>query len=113
MVINIGNNEFNVKTVFLKKDISKGMMGKDFDGSFDGMLFLMTPGDHAFWMKNCIVSLDIIFIDQMEITNIHHNCPPCDSEDCPNYFGSGDLVLELPGGTCEELGINEGDLISF
>ena len=39
MLINIGNNKFKVKVVFSQKDTSKGMMGKNFDNTFNGMLF--------------------------------------------------------------------------
>jgi uncharacterized membrane protein (UPF0127 family) len=113
MFININNNRFRIKTVFSKKDTSKGMMGKKFDNTFNGMLFLMNPGEHAFWMKNCLVFLDIIFINDNIITKIHHNCPPCETEDCPNYFGTGDTILELKGNTCKKLGIREGDEVSF
>ena len=113
MIININNRKFKVKVVFSKKDTSKGMMNKLFDTTFNGMLFLMEPGDHAFWMKNCLVNLDIIFIKNNKITKIHRNCPPCQTEDCPNYFGDGDMVLELKGGSCDKFGIKEGDSILF
>ena len=111
MLINIGNHKFKLKVVFSQKDTSKGMMGKNFDNTFNGMFFLMNPGEHAFWMKNCIIPLDIIFIEDNVITKIHHNCPPCKTEDCPNYFGTGDTILELKGNTCKKLGIKVGDFV--
>jgi len=110
MILDINSNKFKVKLVSSKKDIQNGMMGKRFN-DFDGMLFLMGPGNHSFWMKNCIIPLDIIFVDGNEITKIHSNCQPCHRENCPTYQGSGDMVLELEGGTCEELGIEVGDTI--
>ena len=113
MIINIGNHKFKVKVVFSQKDTSKGMMGRDFDNTFNGMLFLMDDGEHAFWMKDCIIDLDIIFIKNNTITKIHHNCPPCQSDDCPNYIGNGDMILELKGGTCKKFGIKEGESILF
>jgi uncharacterized membrane protein (UPF0127 family) len=63
MNVVINNNIFKVIPLFTSKDIQQGMMRKKFDGSFDGMLFFMDKGPHSFWMKNCLVSLDIIFID--------------------------------------------------
>ena len=113
MNVVINNNIFKVIPLFTSKDIQQGMMGKKFDGSFDGMLFFMDKGPHSFWMKNCLVSLDIIFIDENKINVIQHQCKPCKTEECPNYKGYGDLVLELPGGTCEKYNINEGDFIDF
>jgi len=47
------------------------------------------------------------------ITDIHSDCPPCDTEDCPNYCGIGETILELKGGTCNRLGISEGDEVLF
>ena len=70
MNVVINNNIFKVIPLFTSKDIQQGMMGKKFDGSFDGMLFFMDKGPHSFWMKNCLVSLDIIFIDENKIKHI-------------------------------------------
>jgi len=113
MKVKINNNIFDVKTLLTSKDIQKGMMGRKFDGSFDGMLFFMKNEPHSFWMKNCVVHLDIIFINNDEILKIHHNCKPCITKDCDHYEGSGDMVLELPGGTCKKYDIKEGDNIEL
>jgi len=59
-------------------------------------------------MKNCIISLDIIFIEGNIISKIHHNCPPCKTEECKNYCGEGRLVLEIEGGSARELEIKKG-----
>jgi uncharacterized protein len=113
MLININNKIFKVKSVLTEKDISKGMMNKRFDSTFNGMLFIMEPCQHCFWMKNCIIPLDIIFIENNKITKIHHNCDPCDSEECKNYCGTGDLILEIAAGTCKKYKIQEGDVLNF
>ena len=113
MNIRINNNKFVVKTMITPKDKSNGMMGKKFTSPNQGMLFLMDDTDHCFWMKNCIINLDIIFISGDEITSIHHNCKPCTTEDCENFCGDGDMILEVRGGTCKKLGIKVGDVINF
>jgi len=107
----INDNMFDVKCVITPKDIQKGMMGREFDKTFDGMLFLMSDEDHSFWMKNCITNLDIIFIKNNVISKIHHNCKPCKTSKCEYYKGYGDMVLELPGNSCKKLNINEGDQV--
>jgi hypothetical protein len=111
MELIVNNNLFNVKCVITTKDIQKGMMGKKFDKTFDGMLFIMKEGDHSFWMKNCIISLDIIFINGNKITKIHNNCKPCKTPECDRYTGNGDMILELKGGSCIKYDITEGDTI--
>lgn len=113
MILTIRKNKFKVKTLFTEKDKSEGMMFRNFDGSFDGLLFLYDLEEHCFWMKNCLVDLDIIFIKDHSISRIYHDCPPCDSETCKNYCSIGDSVLELKGGTCKSLGLREGDKILF
>lgn len=111
MELIVNNNLFNVKCVLTSKDIQEGMMGKKFDKDFNGMLFLMKEGEHSFWMKNCITSLDIIFIKNNTIKKIHHNCKPCKTSECDHYNGEGDMILELKGGSCIKYDITEGDKI--
>jgi len=113
MIISLKNNKFKVKTVFSPKDTQKGMMGKKFDNTFNGMLFLMSDGEHCFWMKNCIIPLDIIFIGGNTITKIHHDCQPCTTDDCGNYCGEGDMILEIMGGTAKKLKLQIGDEVNF
>ncbi len=113
MEIIINNNLFNVKCVMTRKDIEKGMMFKKFDDTYDGMLFFMKDKPHSFWMKNCIIPLDIIFIKSNTIDKIHHNCKPCLTDDCEHYPGEGDMVLEILGGSCKEYDIQEGDRVYF
>lgn len=110
MDLKINDNIYNVKCVVTSKDIQNGMMRKKFDG-FDGMLFIMDDLQHNFWMKNCIIPLDILFIENGVISKIHHNCSPCNTQECEHYEGVGDMVLELPGNECKKYNINEGDKV--
>lgn len=112
MKVKINNNLFDVKTVITTKDIQNGMMNKKFDG-FDGMLFLMKNEPHSFWMKNCVVHLDIVYIENNVIIKIYHNCKPCFSDECGHYKGHGDMVLELPGGTCKSYNIKDGNEVKL
>lgn len=114
MKIKINDNNFKVKLAVSEKEQEMGMMKKRFDDTFNGMLFLQGKGHHCFWMKNCIIPLDIIFINNNIIKKVHHNCPPCESDICDeHYCGEGDLVLELMGGTCNKLSIKEGDKLDL
>jgi uncharacterized membrane protein (UPF0127 family) len=108
MRLKIGDNIFNVKVVTSKFDKAQGMMNRRFTDEFNGMLFLMDEDENCFWMKNCIIPLDIIFIEGNTISKIHHNCQPCKAEDCKNYCGEGRLVLEIKGGSARELEIKKG-----
>ena len=113
MKINLKSKPFTIKVVHEPQDLAMGMMGKNFN-DFDGMLFLMPKsGPQSFWMKDCIIPLDIIMIKNNVIVNIHHDCPPCKGDDCPSYCGKGNIVLELEGGTCEDVGIEPGDSVEY
>jgi uncharacterized membrane protein (UPF0127 family) len=113
MKVKINDIFFKVKTLVDKKSQAIGMMNRVFDDSFDGMLFLMGNEKQCFWMKNCLIPLDIIMIKNNVIVNIHSNCPPCLQEPCPSYCGNGNIVLELEGGTCERLNIEPGDSVNY
>ena len=114
MNLSINNNIFKCKVVVSQDAIEKGMMGKNFNYYFDAMLFMMPERqEQNFWMYKCIVPLDIIMIDNNVITKINHNCLPCDDVNgCEYYSGFGDMVLEVAGETCKNLGIKEGDMIN-
>jgi uncharacterized membrane protein (UPF0127 family) len=113
MKVKINENIIKVKTLIDKESQSVGMMGKRFDKSFNGLLFLMGGKKQCFWMKNCIIPLDIIMIKNNVIINIHQNCEPCEMEPCPSYCGRGNIVLELAGGSCESLNIQPGDTLEY
>lgn len=113
MKVNINENIFKVKALADKNSQKIGMQKRRFDSTFEGLLFLMGGKKQCFWMKDCIIPLDIIMIKNNVIVNIHHDCPPCNSDDCPSYCGRGNIVLELAGGTCEELNIQPGDWVEY
>ena len=113
MKVKINENIFKVKTLIDENSQTLGMQNKNFDNTFDGLLFLMGGKEQCFWMKDCIIPLDIIMIKNNVVVNIHHDCPPCKGDDCPSYCGKGNIVLELEGGTCEEVGIEPGDSVEY
>jgi uncharacterized protein len=70
-----------------------------------GMLFIHDqPGHYGYWMYDCKIGLDIIWMDQNHrIVEISPNTPPCKgkSNTCPSYGGkeTSVYVLELPVGS--------------
>ena len=112
MKVIINNQEIPIQIMYTPHSRAMGMMGKSTLNG--GMLFPFDDiGERSFWMKNCIIPLDILFISGNKINHIAHNCPPCDSKFCPSYRGVGDKVLELNGGFCDLHNIKEGDTIIF
>ena len=114
MFVTINDSVFKVKVCNSPSEKAEGMMRKKFT-DFDGMLFLMGGEFQCFHMKNCIIPLDIILIDgNLKIGGIFEDCPPCKSEEnCLQYCGDASYVLEIDGGLCKTLNINEGDRCIF
>ncbi|MEG4209137.1 DUF192 domain-containing protein [Microcoleus sp. S13_B4] len=81
-----------------------------------GMLFEFKPARWVnFWMKNCKISLDMIFLRDGVVEAIAAGTPPCTAEPCPTYGPDTvvDRVIELGGGRAAELGVKVGDRIEI
>jgi uncharacterized membrane protein (UPF0127 family) len=71
----------------------------------------------AFRMKNTLIPLDMIWVDQsMQIVAIEHNVPPCKTQECPTYDpGSvpARYVLEINGGLANKYDFVIGDIVQL
>ncbi|MEE8438940.1 MAG: DUF192 domain-containing protein [Micropepsaceae bacterium] len=78
----------------------------------EGMLFdFKVDIERAFWMRNTLVSLDMLFIrSDGTIHRIAANTTPLSDAGVPS-FGPVSAVLELAGGRAAELGIAPGDTV--
>jgi uncharacterized membrane protein (UPF0127 family) len=75
------------------------------------MLFTFVNSTYQqFWMKNTLIPLDIIFVNDNKIVDIEHNSKPCDQDPCPTYNSEkpANQVLEINGGLSKKLNINIG-----
>lgn len=81
-----------------------------------GMLFEFKSAQKvSFWMKNCKISLDMIFLRDGVVEAIQLSAPPCTADPCPAYGPDTavDRVIELRGGQATELGVKVGDRIEI
>jgi len=77
-----------------------------------GMLFVYeSPRPASFWMKNTLISLDMLFADKTgRVTHVHHRAIPGDLT--PIDGGDGVYaVLEINGGLAKDYGITKGSLM--
>jgi len=78
-----------------------------------GMLFLFdTDEQRPFWMKNCFISLDLVWLDEsFVVVDITREAPPCKEDPCPNYSPSRPIrnVLELSAGVAGAHHLSVGD----
>lgn len=103
---------FEVELADTPETQSKGLMHRTRLDADKGMLFVFgTPGKRIMWMRDTLIPLDMLFVDEKgRIVHIHENAEPHStapiSADAP-----ASAVLELPGGTARKLGIATGDRI--
>lgn len=81
------------------------------------MLFLFPEkARHAFWMKNTLIPLDILWIDEARtVVHIERAVPPCQADPCPSYAPDRQAldVLELAAGEAAARGIEVGDVLEL
>ncbi len=114
-----GSHVFQVEQARTAAEQEQGLMYRTDLKPDGGMLFAPYPPDGtgprpaSFWMKNTPTSLDILFIRaDGTIARIAENTVPFSEAQVP----SGEpiaAVLELVGGRSAELGISEGDTVSW
>lgn len=105
---------FRVEIARTDAEQEKGLMFRNAMGADEGMIFPMNPSRRAaFWMKNTVIPLDIIFIgSDHRILNIAANAVPYDERPLPSA-GAVSGVLELSGGRAAGLGIGPGDMVEW
>jgi uncharacterized membrane protein (UPF0127 family) len=93
---------------------SQGLMFRSQMDEDNGMIFIFDHMDmQSFWMKNTLIPLDILFIDNKGIINtIHSNTIPYSEKSLPSKQKS-QFVVEVNGGFCFRHNIHEGDLIEY
>ena len=113
----IKDNCFEVEVVKTPKDRERGLMFRESLDNNAGMLFIFEQsGNYPFWMKNTLIPLDIIWIDEKkEVVFIGENIQPCIADPCPSYNPSALVlyVLEINAGKAEEIGLEVGDKLEF
>lgn len=84
-----------------------------------GMLFVFSEEQMLqFWMKDTLVSLDMVWLDgERRVTGVHPDVP-ASREDTPEdavarRTGTGKFVLELPAGQAARRGLKPGARLRF
>ncbi len=103
---------FDVEVADTYAERERGLMFRKSVPANGGMLFdFRIPQPVAFWMKNTLIPLDMLFIaEDGRIVNIAANTTPLSTQAIPSD-GPIRGVLELRGGRAAELGITAGSLV--
>ncbi len=111
---------FTMELALTSEQRATGLMGRESLADDRGMLFVFPdtkpyPAEVSFWMKNCLMPIDVIFISRKgRITAIHEMQPPLPGtpdNELTVYPSNGQVqfAIELRGGLAEELGLQVGD----
>ena len=94
----------------------RGYMGRDKVGPREGMIFVFDADDrHSFWMKDCKVALDMVWLDvggRVVWTEVDR--PPCPAKGpCPSIAPPvpSRYVVEFAAGTLAAESLKRGDAV--
>lgn len=94
---------------------NQGLMHRTSLGKDAGMLFVFeAPDRHAFWMKNTLIALDMLWLDKAgTVVSISTDVPPCKADPCPTYppTAVASYVLEVNAGYAKSHKLKVGDTL--
>jgi uncharacterized membrane protein (UPF0127 family) len=119
--IRVGDKNVLVEVVSTPSTRSKGLSGRSSLAQNSGMLFIFDKKDitPSFWMKDMLIPLDIIWIDDGKIVVIDKNvsAPKAGVSDSElKVYSPGkpvDYVLEMNADFCDDNNIKVGDSVDL
>jgi len=115
----IEGNKFEVEIADNTLQRTKGLSGREQIGPDEGMLFVFgSPLPRTFWMKDMLMPIDILWINDGKIVGIENNALPelgVSSIKLKQYQSPQPVkyVLEIAAGRANELGIQIGDEVDI
>lgn len=96
---------------------ARGLMYREKLNDNEGMIFIFEKEDfHSFWMKNMVISIDIIWLDKgKRVVYYLEDVPPCKEESCPSYYPmrKAKYVIEVMSGFVKREKVKIWDEIKF
>ncbi len=107
-------HEFSIEIATDPQQWAQGLMFRRSLAPDAGMLFLYKrPRRISMWMKNTLIPLDMLFIDQRgRITQVEERTVPHSLKSITSKKRVI-AVLELMGGSADRLGIRPGDRVEY
>jgi uncharacterized membrane protein (UPF0127 family) len=125
--VTVGGKTFNCKLAITEAAREQGLGGVKELGPDEGMIFAFTDAaPRNFWMRRCVMGLDIAFIDPFGFVTAVHTMPQEDlqreGETDDQYFGRlkrypsvapAQYALEVAPGALAPLGVRRGVRVEF
>jgi len=109
------DNCFSIEIASTPEEKNRGLMFRESLLENEGMLFVFKEeGNYSFWMKNVLISLDIIWMDREgRVAYIAENLQPDSGVhyETVNPGQRAKYVLEINGGLAAQIGLTIGDVI--
>ena len=111
-------NHVKIKAEIAKSDTARaaGLSNRNTLGENTGMVFVFEkPGEYAFWMKDMLFGIDIIWINNDKVVDISKNVLPEKGPEYTRYKAKApiDTVIEVEAGYCEKNGIKIGQAVTY
>ena len=108
---------YRLELATIPEDQAQGLMYRENLPERTGMLFVFAEqAPHHFWMKNTMIPLDIVWLDDAgRVFFISANTPPCKADPCPTYGPDRPVrrVVELAAGMAARERIEVGSVLEF
>lgn len=116
--LTLGGERFDLKLATTPVARRVGLMHVERMAEDEGMLFVFPEAEaRSFWMKNCLIDLDAIFLDARgKVVKIHEMSAPEPGATRYERYPSGEaaqFVIELNRGMSEKLGIEAGQRVAL
>lgn len=109
-----GEVKITVEYARTKEEWSKGLAERESLGAREGMLFVFPQEAYqAFWMKDVLISLDLVFINKDKSIIDIATLGPCRIDPCPIYTSKtpAQYVIETIAGFTQRNGISITDRV--
>lgn len=127
MPVTAGGTTFQCRLALDDASRAKGLSGVESLGANEGMLFVFPDSaPRGFWMVDCLMDIDIAFIDPFGFVTAVHTMPkePLQQEGEPRdayearlkrypSVSPAQYALEVPPGALGKLGVKRGTRIEF
>jgi len=111
--VDLAGQSYRVRIAADDESRALGLMYRKHMPADEGMLFLFRePQALAFWMKNTLIPLDILYFDASgKLVSMVQNAQPCGRGPCPGLPSTAPakFVLELNAGQSKLHGFKIGD----